>query len=355
MGLLLIGGVWLITRQSQQAPAASGSSSQPAGEAGSTTISRPAHGSEEASREKITKSQKPMSGQAPLIERLSQKQKEEWARLDPAAKRARVAETFRALRRIYGHAGALSWEDAKALIEAREKAEEDLVDRLASLGPGGAKILAEVYPSGPGTREQMLVIRALGQIEDTEAAQVLDSLLAAEQSHSMRKEMVMALGRRDELASSQVLANVLANEQDDQVRFASAQALSRNVDSVPLLAQQLHADPSPNVQKELIHSLGKTGTDSAMSALESVALSQKELSVRQTAIQELARSFGAKSLHTLNSMLGDSDPAIRENVVSAIATIKTEEAVAILKQVATSDPSRDVRSRAQIAVTRSAK
>jgi len=67
---------------------------------------------------------------------------------------------------------------------------------LANLDPGGAAVLGASYVQAEDMRGKLLLIHALGRIQDDPAAAVLESLLLAENTYSLQREMIIALGHR---------------------------------------------------------------------------------------------------------------------------------------------------------------
>lgn len=270
------------------------------------------------------------------------------APVDPT-KRAEVTAALAELKNLYGDVGTLSWDETKALVAKRRKASEDLVDHLAKLGPGGARAIAEAFGGADSVRAKLLLVATLGRIGDGEAVAVLADLMGRDNSYSLRKEIVAALGKRQETASSAVLTGILQTQDDARLRAASVQALSGRADALPVLTDRIHNDTSKDVVMESIRSIGLIGNDEARNLLAGIAQSTMDLAVRQTAIQELGRSFGEKSLPVLQQLFSSPDEDVRVSVVKGIARVHTPQAVALLEQAA-SDSSPTVRQSAQAAL-----
>jgi HEAT repeat protein len=348
LSLVLIGGLWLLDRRGRPdlqpvpPPRAAPSSDARVGDrsavrspSGATALSSPHLKQAEA----VVQPKPTAGGQSGDISASS----------NPAQLGA-VSQVLAELKRLYGPVGSLKWEQAKALIAEREGATQELVDRLAKLGPGGARAIASGYVEADSTRAKLLLVRALGKLNDAEAAGMLQDMLGRDESFSLRKEMVAALGQRRDGEAEQALTGVLAQQDDAQLRFASAQALSGRETALPALTERLRTDSSPDVRKELVRSIGLVRSAPAMRALAEVARSRTDITVRQTAIQELGRSFGASALGVLDGLLNDPDELIRHNAVKALARVKTDQAFALLQQRATTDSSVAVREAAAGAV-----
>ncbi len=269
-----------------------------------------------------------------------------------AALKASVMAALADMKKLYGYAGALSWDDAKALIARRKQQTKALEDRLAALGAGGAAAIAAAYNTTDDLHAKLMLIHALGAIQDDATDATLQSLLAAETTFSLQREIVAALGERQDPAAVAILSQIAANQTDSQqLRFAAVQALSGQPSALPVLTQLFQTETNPDVQKQMLVAIGATHDTAAQNALAGVAEGNADIGIRQTAIQELARDFGAGALSVFQQLLNDPNEAIRENAVSAVAQVHSSGAVALLQQTATSDSSEQVRASAQAALS----
>jgi HEAT repeat protein len=253
--------------------------------------------------------------------------------------------------KLYGYAGALNWDDAKALIARRQQETKALEDRLAGLGAGGAVAIAAGYNATADMHDKLMLIHALGRIQDGPADATLQSLLAGESSFSLQREIVAALGQRQDSESVAILSQIAASQTDPQLRFAAVQSLAGQPSALPVLTQLVQTETNPDVQKQMLLAIGATHNDAAQNALAGVAQGSMDIGIRQTAIQELARDFGAGALSVFQRLLSDPNEAIRGNAVTAVAQVHSSEAAALLQKVATSDSSEQVRASAQAALS----
>jgi len=217
------------------------------------------------------------------------------SRVDPdIARRAEVGAALEELERLHGYAGELGWDEAKALVERRRQATDDLVLRLARLGRGGARAISSAYARAGGVRARLVLIQALAKVGDDEAAPTLASLLARERAFSLRSEMLRALGARSEAdgAARDALVAVLASDGDPRLRFAAVQALSGREEALPALLDRVLHDASVDVRKEAIRAIGLIASEAARSALAGIAEGPADEALRAQATRELARSFG---------------------------------------------------------------
>jgi HEAT repeat protein len=264
-----------------------------------------------------------------------------------AAMKASVAAALEAEKKLFEYAGALGWDEAKALIARRQQETKALEDRLAGLGPGGAQAIAAAYKETDDARGKLMFIHALGRIQDDAADATLQALLASESTFSFQREIVAALGQRQDAESTAIVSQIAASQTDPQLRFAAAQSLAGRADALPVLTQLIQTETSPDVQKEMIISVGAIHNDAAERALTGIAQGSMDIGIRQTAIQELARSFGAAALGVFQQLLNDPNEAIRQNAVKAVAQVHNDQAVALLQRTAASDPSEQVRATAK--------
>ena len=272
------------------------------------------------------------------------------AALDSAALKASVQTALQDEKKLYGYAGALSWDDAKALIARRQQETKAFEDRLAGLGAGGAQAIAAGYTGTDDVRGKLMLIHALGRIQDGAADGVLQALLSGEGVFSLQREIIAALGQRQDAESTAILGQIAASQTDPRLRVAAAQALAGRPDALPMLTQLVETETNPNLQKEMLLSVGAIHNDAAQRVLAGVAQGSQDIGIRQTAIQELARVFGAGALGVFQQLLSDPNEAIRENAVLAVAQVHNAEAVALLQRTAASDTSEQVRQRAQAAL-----
>jgi HEAT repeat protein len=265
--------------------------------------------------------------------------------------KASVAAALQDEKKLYGYAGALNWDDAKALIGKRQQETKALEDRLAGLGAGGAKAIAASYNETDDMHGKLMLIHALGSIQDQEADGVLQALLSGETSFSLQREIVAALGQRQDAGSLAILSQIATDQTDPKLRFAAVQSLAGQPDALPVLAQLIQKETNPDVQKQMLLAVGAIHNDAAQSVLAGIAQGSMDIGIRETAIQELARSFGAGAVSVFQQLLNDPNEAIRQNAVLAVAQVHSDGAVALLQRTAASDSSEQVRATAQAALS----
>jgi len=270
--------------------------------------------------------------------------------VDPARK-AQVVATLDDVKKLYNYAGAMGWDDAKALIAKRQEATKDLEKRLAAMGQGGASAIAATYGEVDDVRGRMTLLHALGMIQDDQAGGLLQALLDGESSLSLQREIIDALSLRHDADTVALLAQIAAEASDSRLRFAAVQGLAGREDGLSALQQLMQTETDPEVQKAIVLAVGGVHTDAAQRLLASIAdAPTTDTTIRKSAIQALARSFGAGALSVFQQLLNDPDQGIRENAVTAVAQIHNDQALALLQRTASSDASELVRQKAQAAL-----
>lgn len=268
--------------------------------------------------------------------------------LSDREKRRLVEDVLGKMAGLYGYAGVLDYDAARALVQQREASMDAFIETLAGLGPGGARIINSFFTDEQSTRIKVAMIKALGLIDDSDAAAVLSELYGANDQFSMQKEIIVALGKRPEGRSGQTLSGLL-NSADNRVGMVAAQGLVGRPEAIPVLAEAVVSEETDSdVRREAIRSLGLAKSADAMGSLADVALAGRDNLVRLTAIQELGRSYGGSSLDTLEALLADPDEKIRSNAVKAIFRVKTPRAQSLLRRAAELDESAAVRNRAEV-------
>ena len=202
----------------------------------------------------------------------------------------------------YEGGGLLTADEAKALIARREQAAKELVAELAAFGPGGARAVAEAYDAAGELRVKLLLVAALGRINDSEAGGILAELLAHEVSPDLQKAMVHALRQRGEPSAVGSLAGLLAGGSSDALQFEAVQALAGRPDALPALTASIEGAGGQAVRLEAIHSVGLMNNEAAKAALVTIAQNTAMTpAVREMATQELGRSFGAGAMSSSSS------------------------------------------------------
>jgi HEAT repeat protein len=261
----------------------------------------------------------------------------------PAA--ADVKTALGELRELFGPAGSLDYDAAKALIQQRKTRVEAIETRLGGMGADGARASLPAYRTAESMRERMALVHGLGRNPDPAATQTLTTLLAEEEGFSLRREIVVALGGSTAPGAEEGLAAALAID-DPRVRMAAVGGLAGRGDSLADLAALATSDPDQKVRLEAVRVIGVTGGDGALAALAGLT-GADEQRLRIQVAHELARSFGPAAVPSLQSLLDDADVQVRSAVVQALGRIEADAARELLDRAASNDPSEAVRDEAR--------
>ena len=217
----------------------------------------------------------------------------------------------------------LSGSQRKEVEARRQAAQQKVVEQLSALGPGGARAIAETFKNTANLRDRMLLAQALARLNDRETVGVLKDLIASQPGLYEQQQLIIALGHRTEPSVVEPLARVLSSTQPDMLKFAAVQALAGRADALPALETVIENGADRTVRLEAIRSIGLMGNGDAKATLIDLAQAAAlEPLLRQTAIQELRRSFGAGAQEALASLVNDTEPSVRASATMALAMLQ---------------------------------
>jgi HEAT repeat protein len=237
--------------------------------------------------------------------------------------KGQIVALLNALDNLYGPPPpGLTPDKASALNSQRAQAKLDLVQKLAALGPGGAQAISDSYKQSGVIRDRLILAEALGAIEDSNAVTVLQNLLAGETDFFHRQKLINSLAHRSESAAVNSLVGITTGNDPGGLKFAAVQGLSGRPGALATLDAIIENPGDMTVRLEAIRSVGRIGTDAARLTLAGIAQKTSlDTIIRQTAIQELRRSFGLSALDVLQKLTNDPDPAIRDTASQALAML----------------------------------
>jgi HEAT repeats len=127
---------------------------------------------------------------------------------------------------------------------------------------------------------------------------------------------------------------LLADERDRQVRARMCQVLVKvGRPAVPVLLDWLE-DSRWFLVRNLLHVLGKIGDEGVFGPVVAL-LGHPHARVRVEAVRALARIDPGRAVASFVGLTGDPDPEVRLEVVRALGALRCDEAVPILRDVAT--------------------
>jgi HEAT repeat protein len=193
---------------------------------------------------------------------------------------------------------------------------------------------------------------AIALHDDARVEPMLTDLIRKPINGSIRSRAIYWLGYTPESsAKNNFLADIVRNTQESseaRQQAMSALGLSRAPATLPLLESLYETIVSREIKQRALGGIARNDNrDGAATYLIRVAESEKEIELRKSAIANLGRIAGEKSLGALTNTV-DSDPEveIQKQAVIAIGRRPKDEAIPILIRTARSHPKMAVRQTA---------
>jgi HEAT repeat protein len=193
---------------------------------------------------------------------------------------------------------------------------------------------------------------AIALHDDVRVESMLMDMIRKPVNQAIRSRAIYWLGYTPESSSkNNFLADIVRNTQESgeaRQQAMSALGLSRAPATLPLLESLYETMTAREIKQRALGGIARNDNrDGAAAYLIRVAESEKEIELRKSAIANLGRIAGEKSLGALTSTL-DSDPEveIQKQAVMAIGRRPKDEAIPILIRTARSHPKMAVRQTA---------
>jgi len=190
---------------------------------------------------------------------------------------------------------------------------------------------------------------ALALHDDARVESLLTELIKKPVAESIRNRAIFWLGYTPESqGKNEFLAGMVRNDResnDARQQAMSALAMSRAATTLPLLETLYETMTSRDLKRRALGGIGRNDNrDGAATYLIRVAENAPELELKKSAIANLGRVAGEKSLGALTNTL-DSNPEVelQKQAVMAIGRRPKDEAVPILIRAARNHPSAEVR------------
>jgi HEAT repeat protein len=190
---------------------------------------------------------------------------------------------------------------------------------------------------------------AIALHDDARVDAILTEMIRRPLEEPMRSRAIYWLGNTPETAAKNTLFTEIVrnNQESSDVRNAamSALAMSRSAAVLPLLQNLFETMTTYDLKRRALTGVARNdNSDAAATYLIHVAEAEKDMELRKSAIANLGRIAGQKSLGALTSTVdGDADIELQKQAVVAIGRRPKDEAVPILIRTARNHPKMAVR------------
>ena len=190
---------------------------------------------------------------------------------------------------------------------------------------------------------------AIALHDDARVDAILTEMIRRPVEEPMRSRAIYWLGNTPETAAKNTLFTEIVrnNQETTEARNAamSALAMSRSAAVLPLLQNLFETMTTHDLKRRALTGVSRNdNSDAAATYLIHVAESEKDMELRKSAIANLGRIAGQKSLGALTSTVdGDADIELQKQAVVAIGRRPKDEAVPILIRTARNHPKMAVR------------
>lgn len=195
-------------------------------------------------------------------------------------------------------------------------------------------------------------IFAIALHDDVRVDSILTEMIRRPVAEPLRSRVIYWLGNTPETAAKNALFSELvrdSNEGSDARRAAmSALSMSRSAAALQILENMFETQPTQDLKQRALNGIGRNdNTDAAATYLIKVVESEQDIELRKSAISNLGRLAGQKSLGALTSTIeGDTQVEIQKQAVIAIGRRPKDEAIPILIRTARNHPRMEVRKQA---------
>jgi len=190
---------------------------------------------------------------------------------------------------------------------------------------------------------------AIALHDDARVDAMLIEMIRRPVTEPMRSRAIYWLGNTPETQTKNTLfTEIIRNNQEStEARQAamSALAMSRSAPTLPLLQNLFETMTTRELKRRALSGIARNdNSDAAATYLIHVAETEKDIELRKSAISNLGRIAGQKSLGALTSSVdNDGDVEIQKQAVIAIGRRPKDEAIPILIRTARNHPKMAVR------------
>jgi len=192
-------------------------------------------------------------------------------------------------------------------------------------------------------------IYAISLHDDARVDPMLMEFVRRPLADTLRSHAISLLGTTPESqAKNTLLTDIIRNNQEnaDARRSAlTALSMSRSAATLPVLENLFETMPARDLKRLALRGVGRNdNSDAAATYLIRVADTEKDIELRKSAIANLGRVAGQKSLSALTGTIdGDTDVELQKQAVLALGRRTKDESVPILMRVARNHPKMPVR------------
>ena len=199
--------------------------------------------------------------------------------------------------------------------------------------------------NGLGSR----ALYAISLHDDARVEAILTEFVRRPAGDAVRFRAINLLGTTPETqAKNTLLADIVRNTQENNATRQTALAslsMSRSAAMLPVFQNLFETMPTRELKRMALRGIGRNdNSDAAATYLIRVAENEKDLELRKSAIANLGRVAGPKSLNALTSTIdSDTDVELQKQAVLALGRRSKDEAVPVLIRVARNHPQMSVR------------
>jgi hypothetical protein len=199
---------------------------------------------------------------------------------------------------------------------------------------------------------------AIALHDDARVEAILTDMVRKPAPESIRNRAIYWLGFTPESqAKNNFLADLVRNQQessDARQQAMSALGMSKAATTLPLLETMYDTMTSRDLKRRALNGIARNDNrDGAATFLIRIAENERDYDLRKSALANLGRVPGDKSLGVLTSTLDSSpDIELQKQAVSAIGRRPKDEAIPILIRTARSHPRTEIRKMAVQALGR---
>lgn len=237
-------------------------------------------------------------------------------------------------------------------FQQRRQREDELIERLRALGPYAVGALKDMVLGLNNRAHQIFLAKGLAGIEGPEAVAAVRDLLGETNDVALQTTLVRFLPETGDAAG--LVRDAFAEQTNPTARTMLLREYSRRTadDSeadTQVLRDAALSDSNANVRSEAISILGRRGSAEDAALMEKIVREESNLQLRQRAVVAYGETGGQGTLDTLEGFMRDPETPVRlkASTVLAISRVGGDRAISSLDLIAQSDPSPDIRDRAQ--------